>query len=376
MAQDTQLLNVLVIAHDAKAMGGVNNFLRIMRRKLFGQVNATRFSNGRREGERGKFSALKRLVWDYSRFCGLIVSRRFDVLHINPTLDLSSLPRELVFPILSSVLSPSTKKILFYRGWDWKALEAIKRSPVKLALYKFAHRRLHRILVLSEEFRQSLIANDVPAEKVFVVSTMFEGDRIREALQGKDISAPRRSIAFLSRFLPAKGGAELIEAFSRLRVDYPDLHLIMAGDGPSRVDWEQIAAQLELTDSVVFTGYVLGRAKMDYLVDAEIFALPTTHPEGMPNAILEAMAAGCAILATPIAGIRDVVRDGVNGTLISMVTVTSIEVALRDMLSDRAALRAIGRVNHDVAWQTWESGIVSNRIGQHYRDLAVGAAAK
>lgn len=369
MIQRGRLLNVLIVAHDAKATGGVNNFLRILRRELRGEIKATRFSNGRRSGETGKFNTIRRMVWDYLRFCVTMLSRRIDILHINPTLDLSSLPRELVFAILATVLSPRTKNMLFYRGWDWDALNVIKQSPLRFGLYKFAHKRIHRILVLSEEFRQALIAIGVPSENVFVISTMFESAPIQEVLLLNDINRPRRSIVFLSRFIPAKGGAELIEAFAKVRTDFPDLQLIMAGDGPSRAHWESLAEGLQLKDTIVFTGYVRGRNKMGYLADAEIFALPTTHPEGMPNAILEAMASGCAILATPVAGIRDVVEHNANGYLISDRDVSLIEEGLRSLLSDRRRLREIGIVNHKKAWSNWASEIISRRILRHYEGM-------
>ena len=94
---------VLVIAHDLSVTGGVNNFLSVMRRRLRLRVRVTRFINGRRKDERGKLRVVARLAGDYLRFAGLILRRRFDVLPVNPTLELKSMPRDLAFVALEAV---------------------------------------------------------------------------------------------------------------------------------------------------------------------------------------------------------------------------------------------------------------------------------
>jgi glycosyltransferase involved in cell wall biosynthesis len=367
MSASESRISAVVIAHDARATGGVNNFLRIMRVRYRSRVAAVRFSNGRRQREIGKSQAVCRLVHDYVRFAGLLFRRRFDILHINPSLDHKSTPRELLFAWIASWIRPSTKILVFYRGWDWTAIETLRRSRVKRRLFLSAHSRIDRVMVLSSAFKDALVALGVQEDRIFTGTTMFEG----AALDGHIDNTPedRRTILFLCRFLPAKGGVPLLRAFARLRGQFPDWKLIMAGDGPQRAELETLTDNLELRDLVTFTGYVGGQRKMQLLVDAAIFVLPTTHPEGMPNAILEAMAAGQVILTTSVGGISDIVEDGVCGSILEVPNIDSIEKALRRYMNDPALIAAVAAHNRQLAWKNWESDIVSRRIADHYEDL-------
>jgi glycosyltransferase involved in cell wall biosynthesis len=361
-------LRVLVIAHDAKAMGGVNNFLRIMRVKMRRRVDAARFANGRRHGETGKAATLKRLAYDYGRFIGLLLRRRFDVVHLNPTLDLSSLPREMLFAWLAKLVQPRAKVLLFYRGWDWKALEAIRASRWRRALFLASHRRLDRVLLLSSAFKAALVADGVPAGKIHVVSTMFEGDKLRPVLNQVRSKDPAL-LVFMSRFLPAKGGAATVEAFARIAEQFPGARLIMAGEGPDRQRLETLAKAFGVADRVEFPGYVGGERKMELLARASLFLLPTAHPEGMPNAVLEAMAAGDVIVTTPVGGIPDVVEDPLNGTLLATPDAASLAGEIARYLSQPELTVEIGARNREKAWRLWESAAVADRIADHYAEL-------
>jgi glycosyltransferase involved in cell wall biosynthesis len=352
-------------------MGGVNNFLRIMRVKMRRRVDALRFANGRRHGEVGKAATLRRLGYDYGRFAVLLLRRRFDVVHLNPTLDLSSMPREMLFAWLAKLLQPTSKVLLFYRGWDWTALEAIKASPWKRALFLASHKRVDRVLLLSSAFKSALVAEGVPGRKIHVVSTMFEGDKLRPVLAGVTSKEPEL-VVFMARFLPAKGGAETIEAFARVARDHPQARLVMAGEGPDRPRLEALVDQLGLHAKVQFTGYVAGEAKMRLLARAQVFVLPTTHPEGMPNAVLEAMAAGDVIITTPVGGIPDVVQNGANGTLLRSPDPAELEQEIRRYLDQPQLAEDISARNREKAWRLWESGVVANGIADHYAGLANG----
>jgi glycosyltransferase involved in cell wall biosynthesis len=370
----TARLRALVIAHDARAKGGVNNFLRIMRRKMRSRVDVSRFANGRRHLEQGKVATVKRLAYDYLRFAVLLTRRRFDVVHLNPTLDLSSLPREMAFAWLAKLVQPKAKVLLFYRGWDWTALEAIRASGWKRMMFLATHRRVDRVLLLSSIFKDALVAEGVQCRKIHVVSTMFEGDKLRPVLERVPTKEPQM-LVFMSRFLPAKGGAATIEAFGEIAAEFPGARLIMAGDGPDMPRLCALTQDVGLEDRIDFVGYVGGETKMELLARARLFILPTAHPEGMPNAVLEAMAAGDVIITTPIGGITDVVEDGANGSLLRSPEAKSVAAEIRRYLEDPELAAAIGARNSEKAWRLWESGVVAERIRQHYIDVALEPSA-
>lgn len=362
---------VLIVAHDAKATGGVNNFLRIMRRRLRGRAVATRFANGPRQGEGGKTQILSRMAWDYLRFAGLLIQRPFDIVHVNPTFDQRSLPRELLFVWLSRAVQPKAQVVLFFRGWDWKAVEATRRSAWKRSLFLGSLKRVDRVLLLSDTFKDALVDMGVSADKIYRTTTMFEGEVLKTVLEA-GIEKQPQTLLFLCRFIPAKGGLEVIEAFSRIAPQYPESKLVMAGDGPQRAELEAKALETGVADRILFTGYVGGQRKMTLLAQAGLFLLPTTHPEGLPNAILEAMAAGSVIVTTAVGGIADVIVDKENGTILQGRNADELTTVLTDYLSQPEKIAAVGARNQQLAWSRWESQIVSDGIGDHYVDL-VGA---
>lgn len=360
---------VLVIAHDARATGGVNNFLRVMKKNISARVITTRVSNGPRMGERTKTERLLRTVADYFNFLRIILRRNFDIVHVNPSLDVSSLPRELIFIWIARVFRPRIKRIIFFRGWSWVHFNTILRNPLMASVFRASIKTADLILVLSGGFRDALVPLGVDPARIVVTSTQFEGDELAKAL---DAGVQRRfgQILFLSRFLKAKGGENLIRAFSSVLHRHPDARLIMAGDGPCRGEWENLAGEILPEDTVVFTGYVTGQAKMRLLAESHIFCLPTTHPEGMPNAILEAMAAGNVIVATSVGGMGRVVKDGVHGAVLSSVATGDIANSLEKYLSSPELSRAIAESNKHEAWSKWEAATVSNSIADHYERLA------
>jgi glycosyltransferase involved in cell wall biosynthesis len=364
----TTRIKALIVAHDARATGGVNNFLRIMRRKMRKRVDALRFANGRRHGENGRLATLRRLLWDYLRFCILLSRKTFDVVHLNPTLDLSSLPREMVFVWLSRAFQPKAKVLLFFRGWDWTALAKIQQTPWKRRLFLATLKRVDRILLLSSGFKQALVDEGISADCVRVVSTMFEGDAL-SAAYAKKLERRPHLLVFMSRFMPAKGGALVLEAFADILKEYPAAELVMAGDGPDRPRLEQLSQSLALGDRVSFPGYMLGESKMALLTEASLFVLPTKHPEGMPNAILEAMAAGNVVISTDVGGIKDVVTDGDNGVILEVVDAKALARAISGYFARPDQMQETRERNVRKAWANWESAIVADRIADHYADL-------
>lgn len=360
----TSKIRALVIAHDARAPGGVNNFLRIMRREYRPYVTALRFSNGRRNGEVGKWNSLTRLVRDYVRFCALLVQRKFDILHVNPSFDRASMPRELVFVVLARIFQPSIKIIIFYRGWEWSVVEYLRRSKSLRWLFTRINKIADAEIVLSSDFADALVDLGLSRDSIFMGTTMFEASAIRAV--PKEVEKDPMKVSFVSRFIAAKRGDLVIRAIAALRHEFPDLKLAMVGDGPVREQLQELAHELAVADRTTFPGYIGGVEKMSILRESSIFAFPTSHPEGMPNAVLEAMASGCVIVTTNVGGIRDVVDDGVNGAIIAEGDVEALVGKIREYLLNEDLRVRSSSANEAKAWATWEATIVSENIARLY----------
>ncbi|MCI0684034.1 MAG: glycosyltransferase family 4 protein [Gemmataceae bacterium] len=155
----------------------------------------------------------------------------------------------------------------------------------------------------------------------------------------KTVPPPAWHLVFFGRFDPLKGGADLLKALPevRSRVGIP-LRLTMAGDGPCRRDWENLAARLrERHPSVTvdFPGWVTADARDDLLRRAHLLVVPSLWPEPFGRIGPEAGSAGLPVVAYDVGGVRDWLSDGENGVLASgnPPTVAGLTQALADALS-------------------------------------------
>ncbi|MEB3358505.1 MAG: glycosyltransferase [Synechococcales bacterium] len=127
--------------------------------------------------------------------------------------------------------------------------------------------------------------------------------------------AGQQRLLYVGRLAAAKGLPVLLESLARLAPRFPELRLTVVGDGGDRPALEQLAQQLHLTDMVDFVGYQSQTTVRQYLQHTDVFVLPS-FAEGVPVSLMEAMAAGVPVVTTQIAGISELVTDGVSGYLV------------------------------------------------------------
>ena len=359
-------LSVLVMSHDARDFGGVGNYLATMKRRLRPRTRAHRFVSGRRYGETGKLGTLKRLVWDYARFVGLLMRRHFDVVHFNPEMDLRSFPRESVFMFLLVLMRRPF--VVFHHGWNWDEFKIITESSLLRRWLFFILNRAGGIIVCSRTFRDGLIDNGINSDRIHIITTMFDGKRLK-ARDLDDLPDPTKAprLLFMARFVKEKGVYELIESMTLLKDEFPELTLLMGGDGPETSGMKAWAEELGVADRVLFPGYIRGHDKTRAFAEASIFILPSFFWEGLPNAAIEAMGSGLPIISTRVAGLPEVMDDPENGFYLDKVTPEDIADSVRRMLRDPEYLVATSKRNQDKAWNNYESAIVSRQIEAVYR---------
>lgn len=137
-------------------------------------------------------------------------------------------------------------------------------------------------------------------------------------------------VLFLGSLDAARGVFDVLEAVSALRPAVPDVRLLCAGDG-DRAAVARRAEALGIADAVKFTGWVGPSGKRALLESAAVFALPS-YDEALPTSLLEAMAAGLPVVASPVGGIPEVLTDGVNGFLCAPGDVSTLQRLLRKLL--------------------------------------------
>ncbi|HYI38575.1 MAG TPA: glycosyltransferase family 4 protein [Thermoleophilaceae bacterium] len=162
-------------------------------------------------------------------------------------------------------------------------------------------------------------------------------------------------ILYVGRLVSLKGQPVLLDAMARLAEAGVEAELILVGDGPERDALERRAARLGLDGRVAFAGPLGQDEVREHYARADVFCLPS-FAEGVPVVLMEAMAAGLPVVTTRIAGVPELVEDGVEGLLTLPGRADDLEAALTRLAADpqlRAEMGRRGRAKvdsrHDIA---------------------------
>lgn len=190
------------------------------------------------------------------------------------------------------------------------------------------------VVALSEYWRREIAKNST-AERITVVPNAVDPSRY-DPSPGSEPP----SVVFISHLIERKGVDQFLEALTAVHTEVEDFDVHIAGDGPLRERVEAFAGEY---DNVSYHGYVSEEKKRELLTSSSIYVLPTLA-EGLPIAILEAMAAANAIVSTRVGGIPDLVEE-TNGRLVSPSDIDSLCDELICLLLSSEEARTMGEQN-------------------------------
>lgn len=192
----------------------------------------------------------------------------------------------------------------------------------------------------------------VPAERIHLLYNGIDFERFSRAQAHREKLLPMVArdapliLTVANMHSAVKGHFDLIEAAKILRASYPQAKFIFAGDGEHRPRFENSVKDSGVQDSVIFLGQREDIPEL--LCCCDVFVL-ASHAEGLPNSILEAMAAGRPVVATAVGGIPEVIEDRRNGLLVPPRDPVSLADALLKILKDRDFGTRLGLAGHEHA---------------------------
>lgn len=171
---------------------------------------------------------------------------------------------------------------------------------------------------------------------------------INPAFIGKAEEQRGNMIVAAGRLDENKNHAMLIHAFARIAGEYPEMRLVICGEGELRHKLEQLVSDKGLCGRVDLPGSIDNVAEM--IGRARIFAL-TSNTEGMPNSVIEAMALGTPVISTdcPCGGPAEIIRNEENGMLVPVGDAYALADAMRKILSDKELEQKLSKNARSIA---------------------------
>ena len=146
-------------------------------------------------------------------------------------------------------------------------------------------------------------------------------------------------VGSVANFKAAKDHATLLRAAAQVRQAVPSVRFVLVGQGPLEADTRRLAAELGLDGTVCFAGFRSDARRL--MASFDVFALSSTY-EGLPIALIEAMATGCPAVVTRVGGTPEVVADGVHGLLVPPRDPAALAAGLLRLLGDRELRAGMG----------------------------------
>jgi glycosyltransferase involved in cell wall biosynthesis len=227
--------------------------------------------------------------------------------------------------------------------------------------------------ILSTRSHSYLTSQGFRAEQIVYIPGSVDTERFRPAPQRRpDPARPERDIVCVARLDYAKGVDVLLHAWGRMLREPSEwgVHLKprlrLAGEGVCREQMERIVADLGIQDSVEFLG--LRTDVVDLLQQSWGFVMPSRW-EGMPNALLEAMACGLPCVATRVSGSEDIISDGINGLLVEPEQPAEMAQALRRLIEDAELAQRLGREGRETVVRNYQLTAIADQSVELYRRL-------
>jgi glycosyltransferase involved in cell wall biosynthesis len=248
---------------------------------------------------------------------------------------------------------------------DIYGLLSMSRFIVKIMyrLFKDVHAVL---LVLSTQMLHSLkeFNLDLPGTRIIPNGV----DIVRFQPPSPDLTNEEwaKTVVCVSKLRYEKGTDVLLQAWNLVQKQMPEAHLILVGSGPLQRQQEMLAEALTIRQSVEFAGL---QSDVPAQLHRGMIAVLPSRWEGMPNALLEAMASGCACVATRVSGSEDLIQSGTNGLLVTPEDYLGLAEALLTLLKDPLLAKKYGAAARASIEQHYTLEHILDRYIDTYQEL-------
>ena len=236
----------------------------------------------------------------------------------------------------------------------------------------------------------AVLANATPIRDALIAEDGFKPEKLRVIHNGVDIDRFQTSGDERDQLFPGVGKGKLIVLVGNMHTDikghpwliasapavvheFPTARFVLAGDGEQRPRFEEQAAKLGLEQNFLFLGRRTDIPKI--LACCDVAVLPS-RAEGLPNAILEYMAAGLPTIASRVGGNAELIEDGVTGLLVPSEDSAALSDALLALLRDPGLARRMAQNGHEFTIRNFSFERLVREVDELYSELLRGGGSR
>ncbi|MDR3534449.1 MAG: WecB/TagA/CpsF family glycosyltransferase [Rhodopila sp.] len=339
----------------AHTSGGVGTLIRYLQDEWANEPDAPPVRVIDTRGQGGMDSMVHSFLKGLCLLLYLGSTGRIGIVHAHMTTRGSAV-RKSILGLLANLLGIPV--IMHLHGADFREFYDGLPRPFRKGI-RFALNHARFVVVLGGGWREFLVSDmGIAPDKIAVILNGVPLPVDKDKVEKQPDEAIR--IAFLGRLGERKGVPELLEALRSPGLTARSWTATIAGDGPVE-KFRQVVGKTGLQDRVTLPGWLDRDATSDLLRRADIFVLPSHH-EAMPIAILEAMAHGLAVIATPVGVIPEFLTNGETALLVPPGIPGRLAEAIARLIDDADERQRLGAAGHAVFRASLDISVVASRI--------------
>ena len=340
---------ILIVATSHKTRGGITSVVKAHETgEQWGKYHC-KWIETHRDG-----NLLRKLWYLFTSFLQYIFLLPFyDIIHIHIATTQSAKRKQLFFYPAKWM----GKKIIFHFH---PSNEKFLFEPYNQKLYRRLFSQADLVLVLSGQWRKWIMEALGITEHIEVLYNpcpkVNRRDDIRE-----------NYILFAGTIIPRKGYADLIKAFALIAEKYSNWKVVFAGNGEIE-NAKRIANNCGISQQTEFLGWVKGEKKEEVFQKASIYCL-ASDGEGFPMGVLDAWAYGIPCVVTPVGGIPDIVKDGVNGLIYPVGNIKELASKLDLLITNEDLRKSIVKETDKYVNNDFNVSVINKKLGEIYSRL-------
>jgi glycosyltransferase involved in cell wall biosynthesis len=318
-------------------------------------------SEGREEGALARWL---RLLASPFALALAILARHAAIVHLNTSLNPRAYWRDLAYLAVAKCCGA---RVLYQVHGGALPQDFFARSRLLTAFLR-ATLRAPDVIVVLAQCELAAYRRFVPAQNVAVLPNGIDCRPFDSTPTVRSFPEQPLRLLYIGRIAREKGLYEILQGMRLAKELGVDASLVVAGKGEEEARLQRYAGALGLGGRVSFTGPVFGADKVKLLGGCDLVVLPS-YAEGLPYALLESMAAGVPVIATPVGAIPDVVTEGTHGLLVPPRDGKAIANALAALCADRERLSWMSRACRRRIRAAYSVDRVANELGLTYGEL-------